>query len=169
MHLRTLDRALFRDCLAQWPSGVTVVTTVDGTGRPAGFTATAFSALSMAPPLVLVCLNGQSSCRAAFDGSDGFAVHVLRADQRSVAERFARSGDRFRGLPHRPAHPGQPVVADALAALSCRTVDRLAGGDHVILIGEVTEVTLGAGEPLLYHARDYRRLAPERVTDRRAA
>lgn len=45
--------ARFRDAMASFPSGVTIVTTTDDDGRWWGFTATSFSSVSMEPPLVL--------------------------------------------------------------------------------------------------------------------
>jgi flavin reductase (DIM6/NTAB) family NADH-FMN oxidoreductase RutF len=52
-----VDPAVFRDAMGHFPSGVCVVTTIDPQSKPWGFTANAFSSLSLEPPLILVCLD----------------------------------------------------------------------------------------------------------------
>ena len=156
----TVDRGAFRDALARWASGVAVVTTVDGGGRPWGFTASAFSALSLEPPLVLVCLDRGADCYPAFLDADGFAVNVLGTGHEGLARRFATRGeDKFRGAAFDLGPLGVPVLVDALAVIVCRTVDRLPGGDHTIFLGAVRAGWVGAGEPLVYFERAFRPLA----------
>ena len=61
----------FRRLLSHFASGVTVVTTRDSQGRPAGLTASAFTSVSLHPPMILVCVaqNAQSyeTLRDVFD------------------------------------------------------------------------------------------------------
>ena len=52
----TIDVATFRTIMASFPTGVTVITTVDEDGSPKGFTSNAVSSVSMDPPLLLVCV-----------------------------------------------------------------------------------------------------------------
>ena len=70
----------FRDTLARWASGVTVVTGRHD-GEPVGMTAASFSSLSLDPPLVLVCIAHSASSHAGLVAAPGFAVHILAADQ----------------------------------------------------------------------------------------
>lgn len=151
--------ALARDAFARWASGVAVVTTADAEGRYRGFTASSFSSVSLAPPLVLVCLDRGAECLEAFARSDGFAVHVLRRDQRDLAARFARrGGDKFAGTRVSLSADGVPLLPLGLARLECRTERRVPAGDHVILIGEVRRAEAADGEPLLYYRRGYHHL-----------
>ena len=154
--LETATPESFRSAMALWASGVTVVTTADALGRPQGFTASAFCSASMEPPLVLVCLTRSAACFQAFAESDAFAVHVLGERQQELAARFARKGaDKFAGLATTSGVDGVPLLPDVLARLECRTVDRLAVGDHLALLGEVADAATGDGEPLLYYRRAF--------------
>ncbi|GHH20991.1 flavin reductase family protein [Streptomyces rubradiris] len=150
-----------RDCLARWPSGVAVVTTMDRDGARRGFTATAFSSLSSSPPLVLVCLDRSADCSPAFDAAEAMAVHLLRDDQEQLAMRFATKGaDKYAGLPSTPGLARVPLLDGVLARLECELVNRFDGGDHVILIGRVRRSEVFAGQPLIYCGRAFRSLPP---------
>jgi flavin reductase (DIM6/NTAB) family NADH-FMN oxidoreductase RutF len=50
---------------------------------------------------------------------------------------------------------GTPVLENALANLDCRVTDAHAAGDHTIFVGEVREIILGEGPPLLYFRGRY--------------
>ncbi|MGW3204257.1 flavin reductase family protein [Streptomyces sp. NPDC001135] len=152
---------LFRDSMRQWATGITVVTAADAAGRPHGFTASSFTAVSMAPPLVLVCLDRNANCLETFRASAWFAVHVLRDDQEGLAVRFARKdADKFAGSATRSGLGGAPLLDGTLTRLECRTADRIAAGDHVILLGEVHRACVREGEPLLYYQRAFHRIRP---------
>src|SRR5581483_3851637 len=118
---------------------VTIVTTIDGSGRPNGFTASAFSSLSLDPPLVLVCLEKRANSYDAFMQADKMAISVLAEDQLDLGLRFARKDiDKFEGLNAKAGEAtGLPLIDGATVHLECRMYERLAGGDHTILVGEV--------------------------------
>ena len=61
----TIDSDSFRSVLGRFASGITVVTTVDASGRDVGMTASAFSSVSLRPPLILVCVDKSASMYAA--------------------------------------------------------------------------------------------------------
>ncbi|WP_327011249.1 flavin reductase [Dactylosporangium sp. NBC_01737] len=166
----TIDPDTFRSVLAQWPSGVSVVTTVAGDGWH-GMTASSFSSVSMDPPLILVCLNRRITTHALIEASGVFAVSVLAKDQTVVGRRFAGQegvADRFAGGAWETRVTGAPVLTDAVGWLDCRVVHAYAGGDHTIFVGAV----LGASTerivaPLLFHSRAWGQLAdvlPDEVT-----
>ncbi|HEX7243870.1 MAG TPA: flavin reductase family protein [Longimicrobiaceae bacterium] len=145
--------ARLREALACWASGVAVVAVTDGDEVEA-MTATAFSAVSVDPPLVLVCVGVHAPIVPTLLEERRFTVGFLSEDDRRTASYVAQR------LPlDRPLFPaeGDPVPAGALAALVCRLWAEYPGGDHVILVGEVERVELGreAG-PLLYFRREYR-------------
>ncbi|MBO0652611.1 MULTISPECIES: flavin reductase family protein [Streptomyces] len=157
----TISPDLFRAALSHWASGVTVVTTRDAAGQNHGFTASAFSSVSLDPALVLVCLDNRANCFDAFDSSEGFVVHLLARDQQELAGRFASKGaDKFAGSGVTLSPAGQPLLPGALARLECRTERRVPGGDHLILIGEVHQASEREGEPLVYFQRRFHDLTP---------
>jgi flavin reductase ActVB len=150
----------FRACMAQWASGVAVVTAADSAGQPQGFTASSFSSVSESPPLILVCLDREANCRQAFDECDAFAVHVLARGHEELALRFARkSADKFAGLAPAVGRGGAPLLDGTLVRLACRTAERVPAGDHLIIIGLVLAASQRAGEPLLYYQRGFHELA----------
>ncbi|MFB7233050.1 flavin reductase family protein [Streptomyces fimicarius] len=156
----TVDPADFARTMAHVPTPVTVVTTVDPSGRRWGFTASSFTSLSLDPPLVLVCPAKSASCYEAFVFADRFLVNVLASDQAGIAAVFARSGaDKFAETPMEPCEAGLPGLRGATARLSCRLEDVLDGGDHSILIGRVEEVSVRDAEPLVYYNRAFARPA----------
>jgi flavin reductase (DIM6/NTAB) family NADH-FMN oxidoreductase RutF len=127
--MTTVCEAAFREALAQFGSGVTVVTARGSVG-PVGFTASAFTSVSLAPPLVLVCVAGRASAHDVVVAADAFGVNVLSERQQWVAEQFARSGvDRFERVPLRAEHPGGvPLVEGAIVHLGCRRYAAQRGG-----------------------------------------
>lgn len=153
----------FRNAMARFASGVTVVTTVDAAGQPAGFTASAFSSLSLDPPLILVCLEKRADSYPAFQAASRFAVSILAAGQADIAMRFATKGiDKFEGAPLvRGEATGLPLITGALAHLECRTYDLPDGGDHTIIIGEVLRAVSTDREPLLHFNRRFGRFVAE--------
>lgn len=146
----------FKATLARWASGVTVVTAAG----PVGMTVSAFSSLSLEPPLVTVALSTDAHSSASILTADGFAVHILGDDQRSVSTRFASPVDRFADLTWHDGPFGAPLLSGCLARLVCARHAIADGGDHQILIGRVVQVDVGEGEPVLYYRGAYRELSP---------
>lgn len=146
----------YRRALAQFATGVTVVTTRDGRGNPVGLTVNSFNSVSLDPPLVLWSLALKASSVAAFDACSHYAINVLAGHQLEVAQRFTTRGiDRFaRGDWHEGAH-GIPVLDGCVAAFVARNRSRHREGDHVILVGEVVQFTAEGGYPLVFHDGRY--------------
>jgi flavin reductase (DIM6/NTAB) family NADH-FMN oxidoreductase RutF len=147
------DKSRFRDVMGHFTSGVTVVTTRDATGAPAGFTASAVASLSLDPLLLLVCVSRSGETLAHLEATGSFVVNVLAAEQEELAMRFAGRAreDRFRGLDVAAAETGSPVLAESLAWLDCRVHDVADGGDHAIVVGRVEACAAREGEPLVYY------------------
>lgn len=150
----------FKQVMGSFAAGVTVVTSATPGGGLVGLTATAFSSLSMDPPLCLVCIDKRGGSHDAIVESRVFAVNVLTADQEALSNRFAsRRDDKFDGLEvELGKDTGCPLLPGALASMECRLVDVLPGGDHSIFVGELTSVRVSEGAPLLYWRGAYRRL-----------
>jgi flavin reductase (DIM6/NTAB) family NADH-FMN oxidoreductase RutF len=139
----SISPTALRQVCGHFVTGVTVITTGSGT-RATGATINSFTSVSLAPPLVLFCLHVRSRLHEVLAESGAFAVNFLAGPQESVARAFAgRQTAVFHGVEHHLSAPGVPVLSEALAFLACRIVDRFAGGDHAIILGEVVEL----GEP----------------------
>ena len=149
----------FREALGRFASTVTVVTTQLEDGTPAGITVTAFSSLSLDPPLVLICIDRGARIHDQLPTGRHFAVNMLREDQEMLSQRFA-SGDRepFQGIGFDLGATGSPLLHDTLATLECLIVDRLAGGDHTIIVGQVERAAVRDRKPLIYFRGGYTRL-----------
>jgi flavin reductase (DIM6/NTAB) family NADH-FMN oxidoreductase RutF len=151
---RELRRAMGFFC-----TGVTVITTRDDAGRPFGLTANAVTSVSLAPPLLLVCVDRQAESHAHFFTSKVFVVNILSEEQEQVSRRFAVSGgDKFTDVACHPGRLGAPVLDGTLAHLECRIVETHEGGDHVIHLGEVDHAEVRDGRPLLFFQGRYARL-----------
>lgn len=140
-----------RDAVGRFATGVTVVTSLSEEGAPVGCTVSAFSSVSLAPPLVLVCIDSGRFMHRALTTGPGFVVNVLAADQAALALSFARpSDDKFAGIQFQNSPGGIPMLDGALAHLHCTRHSVLDGGDHAIVLGRVTDIGTADGEPLLY-------------------
>jgi len=146
----------FRTALRSFAAGVTVVTTRDRDGRPSGLTASAFTSVSLVPPLVLVCVDHAATAHPDFREHGWFAVNVLRREQEALSRRFAVSGgDKFEGVAYREGSSGLPLLEGTLASLECRLVEAHEAGDHTIFIGLVESATVKGGRPLIYFFSGY--------------
>jgi flavin reductase (DIM6/NTAB) family NADH-FMN oxidoreductase RutF len=154
----------FKDAVGRFASGVTIVAAVRD-GATTAKTVSAFSALSLDPPLVGVAIGGASPLAALLRGGGGFGVSVLAHDQAAVSDWFARPPHRRAGpeparlvTTHRP---DAPVLDRCVSWLSCRVVDVVDAGDHIVAVGEVQAVRVAGDAPLLHQAGRYRALVPE--------
>jgi len=149
----------FRSVLGRFPSGVTVVTTKAPDGSDSGMTVSAFSSVSLEPPLVLICIEKTASAYEALTGSTGFVVNILSAGQEQIARRFAIVDiDRFEGVGYARSQNGFAVLDDALGLIECSTVAQHDAGDHTVIVGEVEAARAGTGTPLLYYRGGYAQL-----------
>lgn len=143
----------FRAALAMFATGVTIVTARSAGGAPIGLTASSFNSVSLSPPLVLWSLARTAASMSVFHEGSHYAIHILAADQRALAERFASRGvDRFAGVSFTEGTAGVPLLGGAAAVFECFNRSRYVEGDHVIFVGEVERCRQRAGaSPLLYH------------------
>jgi flavin reductase (DIM6/NTAB) family NADH-FMN oxidoreductase RutF len=158
-----VDAAAFRSALSQFPAGVTIVTSADAKLNPLGATVSAFSSLSLDPPLILVCLARESRTTAAIRQRQAFAVHLCTSEQATLARRFAADvAEKFDGSNYSFNAAGVPCLEDAGLRLECTLHAELDGGDHVIFIGLVQAAPqLNDFEPLIYARRNFFSLAAE--------
>jgi len=156
------DQAL-RKMRGYFASGVTVVTTAHA-GQLRGVTVSAFAAVSLDPPLVLVCIANEAESKEWIAESGIFAVNILSDEQEFLSERFAARAPlvnaHFDGVSYHTALTGSPILADALAWYDCRVEATHDGGDHTIFIGRVETFGFeGEGkQPLVFFANHYQHL-----------
>lgn len=149
-----IQAAHYKEAMASFPSGVTVVTTLDAEGDIAGITVSAFSALSLDPALVLFCPQYAADTYPLLLVSQRFAIHILAGDQQAVAYAFAGKGkDKAKGIDWTLSERGNPLLAGAAAIIECELWRNYEGGDHAILVGEVVNLIMPAEPrvPMAYH------------------
>jgi flavin reductase (DIM6/NTAB) family NADH-FMN oxidoreductase RutF len=135
-----VEPTAFREALAQWASGVAIVTSRVG-DRVHGMTVSAFCSVSLEPPLVLVCADKASDTQALIAEAGIFAVNILATGQDALSNRFASA----------------PLLDECVISLDCEVEASHEAGDHVIYVGRVEALSEAAqDEPLLYHRHRYR-------------
>lgn len=153
-----IDATVFRSTLAQWASGVTVVTVNHG-GEYHGMTVSSFSSVSLTPPLILVCIAKKAHTHDALLETGAFGVNILAGSQIEMGKRFAgmlpEITDRFDGLDYTLGETGSPLLPDVLAWMDCRIHQAIDAGDHTVVIGEIINAHASSGEPLLYANRQW--------------
>jgi flavin reductase (DIM6/NTAB) family NADH-FMN oxidoreductase RutF len=152
-----VDAEDFKAALGNWVTGVTIVTARDG-DHVHGMTVSAFTEVSLEPPLVLVCADKSSNTHPVIAAGRAFAVNILASDQSELSNKFASKKYeqvRFDGLAVTTGTTGAPLIPGCVANLDCRLVVAHDHGDHVVYIGEVVELRLSEKQPLLYHNGSY--------------
>lgn len=141
-----------RDAMGHFLTGVTIVTT-RGVGEPYGLTVNSFNSVSLDPPLILWSLYLGHDRGDLFRQAGGFTVNVMGSDSdcEKLIRTFARTdAERFTGADWHWGPSGQPVLASAIASLECRLWAEYPGGDHVIFVGEVVNISTRDGQPSAY-------------------
>ncbi|MEJ7633958.1 flavin reductase family protein [Aeromicrobium sp.] len=156
----TVDKQTFRGALGRFASGVAVVSTVHD-GIDHAMTASAFTSVSLDPPLVLVCSHKTSRFHEAVLATGVWGVSILAEEGIATSAWFAHRGrplaDQLRGIAHHRGATGVALMDESLAWLECSTVSVTDGGDHTILVGEVTAAAVrdDLDDPLLYYRSHY--------------
>lgn len=145
----------YRLAMRNVAAAVAVVTTFDGAGRPYGTTVSAFTPLSMDPPLLLVSLDNTSRLLALVRSGQRLGVNVLAADQADVGGQFAQRGaDRWLGVSWQ-SEAGAPALTERHAFIGITVDQRITAGDHTLLVGAVTAADWSDGSPLTYWQRGF--------------
>ncbi len=148
---------LFRQLLGRFVTGVTVLTARDADGNPVGMTASSLASVSLAPPLVSVCIEISASAHDTLIEAEHFVVNVLAEDQEELSRRFAQpqSTQDFDGIGWFDGEVGAPRLNGAVAHIECAREATWPGGDHTILLGRVVSGAVGEGRPLVYYRGGY--------------
>lgn len=157
-------RGRFVDAMAANSTSVHVVSTANREAV-AGVTVSACNSVCADPPTLLVCINTRSPVCGAVESNRVFAVNLLSAEQRHIADTFA--GRAVKGKPFdfaccdwRRGVLGVPLINGAVASLECRVVAQQTLGTHRVFFGEVVAIERAQHTPLLYCRRDYGRFQP---------
>jgi flavin reductase (DIM6/NTAB) family NADH-FMN oxidoreductase RutF len=156
----SLDSRELRNALGQFATGICVITANPEGQEPFGMTVNSFAAVSLEPPLVLWSIQKDSECMGSFENAKQYTVNILEKGQEALSNQYAKKGDH--GLvkgQYRQGRSGCVVLKDALASFECDIEARIDGGDHVILLGRVVDMTRKPdGEPLVFFGGKYREL-----------
>ena len=141
----------FKKTLSMFSTGITIVTAVDNSGSPIGMTVNSFSSVSLNPPLILWSIDKKQPSYNSFMNAEGYAVNILSKDQNDLCHKFASQlDDKFENVDWKKSENGFPLVKNSLAWFDCKKWNYYSGGDHQILVGEVTSFDSSELEPLTY-------------------
>jgi flavin reductase (DIM6/NTAB) family NADH-FMN oxidoreductase RutF len=150
------DGREFRTALGMFPTGVTVVTTSDGSAVK-GMTANAFTSVSLEPPLVLVSVGKQAQTHAYLLKVKKFGINILKESQQELSGHFAgKFKDSVNEQIQYDFYEDIPIIRDSLASLACTLWKSYDGGDHTLFVGEVKAVQIDDGAPLLFYKSAYK-------------
>jgi flavin reductase (DIM6/NTAB) family NADH-FMN oxidoreductase RutF len=156
---RASSAEAFREACAKFATGVAVATVRASDGTPHGLTVSSFTAVSIDPPLILVCIDYACTFIEHFRASTHFGVNVLAESQRALSVIFAEKPEgRFAGVEWYSSESGVPFLRNCLTNIECRVSSIVEAGDHAIFLAQVVEAESRDGIPLLYFNRDYRSL-----------
>lgn len=143
----------YRDALAAFPTGVTVVTCFGVNGAAEGMTVNSFASISLEPKLVSWAMGASCLLEKDFTGATHFAVNILSADQSDLCDRFATMRDRMplNEREYTVVEGGAPCLNAAATVFDCRKVQEIPLGDHLLLVGEVGFYRTRPAKPLLFH------------------
>ena len=149
--MKTQDSKFLRKTLGKYSTGVTVVTSIDNHRNPIGMTVNSFTSVSLQPALVLWCIDKKQPSYNSFMNAEGYAVNILSKDQNDICYKFASQLDnKFENVDWKISENGFPLVKNSLAWFDCKKWNYYSGGDHQILVGEVTSFDSFELEPLTY-------------------
>ncbi len=165
--MSVVDTQSFRAAMARFPGAVTIVTASAGPDpdNRRGITATAVCSVTADPPSLLVCLNRQTGTCAAVARTGRFNVNLLPGDGGPLALHFAGTtgatgADKFTTGNWHDDPDGIPILKDAALTFCCTVTETLQAGSHSIFIGQITSLTHGNAQALIYAQSGFHRLAP---------
>ncbi|MEB3355593.1 MAG: flavin reductase family protein [Synechococcales bacterium] len=149
-----LDEQAKKTILRKIPHGLYICGVTDGNEEVNGFTASWVMQGSFQPPLVVNCVNTSSISHSMIKSSNVFALSVLEAGQKDLAQKFfkpmRRVGNKFEDVEFYRGETGCPIIADSLGYVECRVVGAVEHGDHTVFVGEVIAAGVHReGDPLL--------------------
>lgn len=160
----SIEPSQFRAVMSRWGSGVTVVTVKSG-DTVHGMTASAFSSVSLEPPLCLVCVGKKQVTHGLMKSAGRFVINILAEEQATLSDYFAKPRPegkaQFESMPHTETKHGEPILSGSLAHIECKLHSVTEAGDHDVFIGQIEHIEVNERMelPLIYFKGKYRKLA----------
>ena len=159
----TVDGTLLRSTMANWVSGVAIVTTaIDNVFH--GMTISSMLSVSVNPLVMAISANCKSRTCSSILSSGYFAINILAQGQSDIAVLFAdknKQDERFNGLETSAASTGAPLIANCVANIDCSVTDSHVAGDHIIILGTPVKIIQTDAQPLVYGLREFGRFLPD--------
>lgn len=155
--ITAFDSATFRRVLGHYPTGVSVVTAVEGDDGATGMVVGSFTSVSLDPPLVAFFPAKNSQSWPRIERAGKFCVNILASDQQALCRQFSAKGpDKFMGVAHRVSANGSPILDGVVAWIDCQLEAVHEAGDHYIVLGRVIALEVETpGKPLLFFQGGY--------------
>lgn len=147
---------VYKDVMGSYPTGVTVVTTMNERGETAGLTVNSFASVSLDPLLILWSIDKGSRSLQSFLTNKCFAINILSTEQKDDCFLFAskEENNKFNQTDWTKSEYNLPILNNSFATIQCETFNQIEAGDHYILIGKVLAVKKSEKDPLLYYKRN---------------
>jgi 3-hydroxy-9,10-secoandrosta-1,3,5(10)-triene-9,17-dione monooxygenase reductase component len=156
-----IDSMEFRRVLGHYPTGVCVVSAMDG-GTPVGMVVGSFTSVSLDPPLVAFLPDRKSTSWPRIERAKRFSVNILSTHQQAVCQALSsKAGDKFGAIDYRLADCGLPVIEGIVAWIACDLEAVHDAGDHFIAIGRAQSLSVASEHmPLLFFQGRYGQFSP---------
>ncbi|MBS4206630.1 flavin reductase family protein [Bacillus sp. FJAT-50079] len=146
----------FKEIMGCYPTGVTVITTFDNENKPVGMTVNSFSSVSIDPLLILWSIRKNATEFDTYIKAKKFAVNILDGSNTKACKVFASKDkdERFEQIDWRVSNYGLPLLNEVYGIMECKTIQQIDAGDHIIIVGQVTELEKLSDTPMLYYKRE---------------
>lgn len=140
--------------------GVYIITARHG-DRINGMTAAWVTQVSFKPALVGVAIARQRYTYELIDASKIFCINAISKEHMQLAKDFGfktgRRMDKFANVEYINAPKGSPIIKAAYGYLECDVVQTVEMGDHMFVVGQVTDgaVLHENAEPLIFRWGDF--------------
>ena len=152
---------LFREAWGNFATGVAVITSVQNNETIHGMTANGIASISLDPMLVMVSVGHSAQTHKLITKNMQYAINILSEDQIEIGKFFAKSNEK---TPQNilsefyMSKNNSPFLSNSLASMDCNVVRTHSEGDHTIFIGEVTEIVVNEGNPLMFYKGNWTNL-----------
>ena len=157
-----MDSDLFRRAWSNFATGASLITTVEADGTVHGMTANGIASISLDPMLSMVCVGHNANTHPIIKRTGRYGINILSEDQKMIGDYYARSAEKRDGSINPDfffTSSGIPFLEGSLSSLDCKVVSVYEEGDHTIFIGEVEEMKVGNGRPLLFYEGKWSKLS----------
>jgi len=158
------EASLFRKAWGKFPTGVSVITTIEPNGDVHGMTANGINSVSLNPLLILACVGHSANTHQLIRKSERFAINILSETQESIGRYYALPVEDRTVVPEAGFNftaTGSALLKGSLATMDCHVVNHHEAGDHTIFIGEVDQIEVHEGKPLVFFEGNWRGLTTE--------